>query len=244
MSLELDLPRAAYAAVVLFLAYMVRGIAGFGSGLISVPLLALFFPVQIVVPLVVFLDYVGSASQGIRNRKLIAWLEQLPLVPFTLIGVAIGLTLLKSMTSTSLAQALGGFIMVYAVYQLLPLPELKGPKIFAAPCGLLGGIVGTLFGTGGAFYVIYFGLRALEKSVFRATFASNFLIDGAIRLAAYASFGFFHQEVMLAMLAALPIIGGALWLGGRVHSDMSQQSYVRLISVLLLASGAALLLKD
>lgn len=58
----------AYAAVVLFLAYLVRGIAGFGSGLIAVPLLVQVFPLQEVVPLVVFLDYVGSASQGLKKR--------------------------------------------------------------------------------------------------------------------------------------------------------------------------------
>jgi len=44
---------------VLFFAYLVRGVAGFGSALIAVPLLALTLPLTIVVPLVVFLDYLG-----------------------------------------------------------------------------------------------------------------------------------------------------------------------------------------
>ena len=70
---------AGSAAAVLFIAYLVRGIAGFGSGLIAVPLLALLFPIQAVVPVVVLLDYLGSASQGLSNRRLIAWREQLPL---------------------------------------------------------------------------------------------------------------------------------------------------------------------
>ena len=73
--MDFELFTSVYAGAVLFLAYFVRGIAGFGSGLIAVPLLAFMFPVQIVVPLVVFLDYVGSASQGIRNRDQIAWRE-------------------------------------------------------------------------------------------------------------------------------------------------------------------------
>ena len=34
---------AAFAALILFVAYTVRGIAGFGSGLIAIPLLALSF---------------------------------------------------------------------------------------------------------------------------------------------------------------------------------------------------------
>lgn len=48
----------------IFLAYLVRGLAGFGSGLFAVPLLALQFPIKLVVPVVVLLDYLGSIGQG------------------------------------------------------------------------------------------------------------------------------------------------------------------------------------
>ena len=68
----MTLETAAYSAAVLFLAYLVRGIAGFGSGLIAVPLLTLFSPVTAVVPVVVSLDYIGSASQSVRNLHDIA----------------------------------------------------------------------------------------------------------------------------------------------------------------------------
>lgn len=241
--MEIDLAAAAYAAAVLFVAYVVRGIAGFGSGLIAVPLLALQFPIKAVVPIVVLLDYLGSAGQGVRNRQIIAWHEQWPLIPFTLLGVGIGLTLLHEMTSATLATALGAFIIVYAIYQVLPLPDLSGPRLLAAPSGLLGGLVGTLFGTGGPFYIIYFSLRRLEKSVQRATFAINFLIDGGIRLIAYATFGFFNPDVLLAAGAALPVAGVALWLGGRIHLSIARETYARMISALLLVSGIGLLMK-
>jgi uncharacterized membrane protein YfcA len=111
------------------------------------------------------------------------------------------------------------------------------------PCGFLGGLVGTLFGTGGPFYIIYFGLRRLEKSVQRATFAVNFLIDGGIRLVAYSSFGFFNPDVLLAILGALPVAGTALWIGGRIHVAIARETYARLISLLLLVSGIGLLMK-
>ena len=236
----MDLTLMLYAAGVLFVAYLVRGVAGFGSGLISVPLLALSFPVTVVVPLVVFLDYIGSASQGLNNWKNIDWREQLPLIPFTLFGVGVGLFLLKAMSAPVIAKTLGVFVIIYAVYQLLPLPVLQGPRFLVAPFGFLGGFVGTLFGTGGPFYVIYFGLRQMERSIFRATFAVNFLIDGAIRLVAYASVGFFHTQVLLSLLAALPIVGTALFLGGRLQTGFSQNVFKQCISVLLLVSGIVL----
>ena len=233
----------AYSAVVLFLAYLVRGIAGFGSGLIAVPLLTLVAPVPMVVPLVVSLDYIGSASQGLKNRHCIAWKEQLALIPFMLVGIGVGLLVLRAIPTAVLGKVLGGFVLVYAVYQLLPLPALGDSRFFAVVCGCLGGLVGTLFGTGGPFYVMYLKLKDLDKSVFRATFATNFLIDGAIRLASYALIGLWRWQLLAYLLAALPIVGAGLYLGGRIQTRFSQQAFVRFISLLLLGSGVVLLLK-
>jgi uncharacterized protein len=232
-----------YSAVVLFLAYLVRGIAGFGSGLIAVPLLTLVAPVPMVVPLVVSLDYIGSAGQGLKNWHHIAWKEQLALIPFMLVGIGGGLLVLHAISTAVLGKVLGGFVLVYAIYQLLPLPALGGSRRFAVVCGCLGGLVGTLFGTGGPFYVMYLKLRDLDKSVFRTTFATNFLIDGAIRLVSYALIGLWGWQLLVYLLVALPIVGAGLYLGGRLHTGLSQQAFVRFVSLLLLGSGAVLLLK-
>jgi uncharacterized membrane protein YfcA len=85
-----DATTSSYFVVVLFAAYLVRGMAGFGSGLIAVPLLSFVSPLPLVVPIVVLLDYLGSASQSLRNIERIAWCEQLVLVPFMLVGTLFG----------------------------------------------------------------------------------------------------------------------------------------------------------
>lgn len=234
---------ALYAGVVLFLAYLVRGIAGFGSGLIAVPLLTLIAPVPTVVPLVVSLDYLGSASQGLKHRDQVAWKEQIALIPFMLVGIGAGLLVLHAIPTAVLGKALGGFVVLYALYQLLPLPALRHSRVFAMVCGCLGGLVGTLFGTGGPFYVMYLKLRDLDKHVFRATFAINFLIDGTIRLVSYALVGLLRGQLLLYLLAAVPIVVVGLYLGGRMHARCSQQTFVHVISLLLLGSGIALLCK-
>jgi uncharacterized membrane protein YfcA len=237
-----SLETAVYSGLVVFLAYWVRGMAGFGSGLIAVPLLTLMWPVTLVVPVVVALDYLGSASQGIGNVDQVAWPEQLVLIPFMVVGVAAGLWLLYAVSTALLAKVLGGFVIAYAIYQMLPLPELHGSRAAATYCGFLGGLVGTLFGTGGPFYVIYLNLRGLERSVFRATFAMNFLIDGGVRLAAFIAAGLYHQTLGY-LLAAVPIAGAGLYVGGRIQTGLSQRAFQLVIRVLLLTSGLALLLK-
>jgi uncharacterized membrane protein YfcA len=234
---------ALYSTLVIFAAYLIRGIAGFGSGLIAVPLLSLAAPVPLVVPLVVTLDYIGSASQGIKNVGQVAWREQLFLIPFMVIGVAVGLFLLRTIPPVILARSLGVFVLAFAIYQWLPGRSLRGSRALAGLSGVLGGLVGTLFGTGGPFYVIYLRLRELDMSVFRATFATNFLIDGGIRLVAYVLMGLYGPSTLTAVALALPVAAVALFVGGRIHTGLSQTTFMRLISGLLLASGVALLIR-
>lgn len=104
-------------------------------------------------------------------------------------------------------------------------------------------MIGTLFGTGGPFYVTYFKARGLDKAAFRATFATIFLLDGAGRLLGYATSGYFTLKFLTLLGAALPIAGVFLYIGGRLHTQLTQTDFERAISVLLIVSGTVLLIK-
>lgn len=244
MSLDFGQTQLIAAAMVLAVAYFVRGVAGFGSGLIAVPTLALMLPLQTVVPLVVLLDYVASASQGATNRQDIRWREILPLIPFSLIGVLVALFVLKRSDAELLIHGLGAFVIVFALYTLSGYaPKREHSRGWAVVAGTSGGMIGTLFGTGGPFYVTYFKARGLDKAAFRATFATIFLLDGAGRLFGYVGTGLFTLDFLTLAAAALPIMAVFLYLGGHVHTKLSQQAFQRAISALLIVSGVMLLLK-
>ena len=228
--------------VVIFVAYLVRGITGFGSGLIAIPLLALIYPLQTVVPLIVLLDLIGSGAQAISSRKHADWRILLPLLPATLVGIALALYFFQHIDTSTLSLSLGVFVMVFAVYQLLPTPDLEGSSIMAAPLGLLGGLMGFLFGTGGPFYVVYFDLLKLEKKSFRANYSFYFLLDGLFRMVVYIlGLSLLKAEwIGLLLLASVPFVAG-LYTGRRVHHEIEPIVFKRLISLVLLASGTALI---
>ena len=71
----------AATAAILLAAYFIRGITGFGSGLISVPLLALFLPLTFVVPVILLLDFTASLVIGGFSRQHVRWRELLILIP-------------------------------------------------------------------------------------------------------------------------------------------------------------------
>ena len=231
------------AAPVVLVAYLVRGICGFGSGLIAIPVLSLILPLQVAVPLVVMLDYLASAGQGLSQRQSIRWGEIGRLILPALIGVSAGLLIFHKVDAELLTRILGGFVFLYALYALWgpQMPPVSG--WWAVPAAVSGGAVGTLFGTGGPFYVSYLKARQLDKSAFRATFACIFLLDGAARVTGYVGTAVVDIELLLLLALSLPLMILGMFLGGKIHTGLSPEVFTRGISLLLLASGATLILR-
>jgi uncharacterized membrane protein YfcA len=236
---------AGYAAGVLLLAYFIRGISGFGSGLIAVPLLALMFPLTAVVPFVLLLDFTASLLLGGLNLGKVRWDEVRPLIPLGAAGVALGTTLLISLPKAPLLLGLGALVLVFALRSLLNLHgEKPVSRWWAVPASLTGGTVGGLFGTGGPPYVIYLGHRLRDKGELRATLSGVFFLEGLFRIGSFASAGLLLQPVIWrAYLAGLPLALLALYGGNHVHYGMNPGQMARLVGALLLLAGMSLMVK-
>lgn len=238
-----DTPLVLVAAVVA-LAYFVRGVSGFGSGLIAIPLLALSMPLQVAVPIIAVLDNLAAAKHGMQHRAQIVWSDLLPLLPITLLSVVAGLYLLQRIDTEMLQQGMGGFLLLYALYKLSGfLPRRKHSLKFALPFGAAGGMVSALLGTGGPFYVIYLQMRNQTKLAFRATAAMVFLIDGAIRVGGYLLSGLLSSTVLFTVLLVIPVMYLSMRIGSRLHHRLSQQGVERVVSLLIMGSGALLLFR-
>ena len=239
-------PDILYATGVLLLAYFVRGISGFGSGLLAVPLLALRFPLPEVVPFMLIMDFSASALVGGVTFKHVAWSEIRRLLPLSLIGVVVGTSLLVSLPPSILLTLLGIFVLAFALRSLLVHPGKFQPvsTAWAYPAALTGGAVGGLFGTGGPPYVIYLSHRIEDKSTLRATLSGLFFLEGLIRIATFLIVGLLHgSAVWLNGLMAAPIVFAALYAGSHVHARLSNTQMTTLIGLLLLVSSASLLIK-
>jgi uncharacterized membrane protein YfcA len=226
-------------------AYFVRGITGFGSGLIAVPLLALSHPLTFTVPLVMALDFTASFVLGGASRKNADWGEIKVLLPFGLIGAAIGAFALLKLPSGPVLCTLGAFTMFFGFRNIFGVSsEQRISRSWAIPTGIIGGGAGALFGTSGPPYVIYLTHRLKDKSAVRATFSWLFVIDGGFRLGLFLFAGlFFDTKLQLAYLLSLVPMMMGLYAGNKVHLDITSEAMLKVVGALLVISGAMLFVK-
>lgn len=233
-----------FSIIIIFVAYTVKGLSGFGSGLIAIPLLAFIFPLTFIVPVLGLLSYSGTIMQSFHLRKQVVWSDLWPVIPFSMLGVVIAVWLLVNVDANYLVLALGVFVLSYSIYSLLPLPVHAGGRRWAIAAGFGGGMVGALFGTGGPFYVVYLKIRQLDKNQFRATIAMIFLIDGGARMASYAAHGLYTAQVLWLVLTMFPVLFAGMYVGHHLHIKMEQQRFNQVISILLIVSGIVLIVKS
>ena len=241
--LELNIIEIAFAIVIIFFAHVIKGLSGFGSGLIAIPLLALFLPVIFIVPVLGLLSYSGTILQSFTLRKHIEWRVILPLIPFSLLGITAAVWVLSNVDADTLVLCLGIFVFLYAIYSLLPIPDIKENPYWTVLAGAFGGLVGALFGTGGPFYVIYLKTRGLNKTQFRASIASIFLIDGGARIVGYASTGLYTPQVLSLVAMLFPVLLIGMYTGHHLHIKINQKQFNLVISIMLLFSGLLLIYK-
>jgi uncharacterized membrane protein YfcA len=230
-------------------AFAVRGGTGFGGGAIAVPMLALVFPLQVTVPVVTVLNMLSSIGHGIADWRHIMWQAIWRVMPGSLIGVLVGLYMLGLFDPQPLGRALGVFVMLYALYVLLLAGhQVNVPKRWLPLVTVLtstsAGFVGALFGgAAGPLYVIYLNALQLGRDAFRVTITSIMLCQGVTRLIGYAVMGLYDRRVLLLLAAALPMMLIGSWLGARLIRRFDPAWFNRAVGIVLLASGAALLIK-
>ena len=233
------------APLVIVLGYTVFGLSGFGSTVISVPILAHFLPVSYLVPLMVLLDLASATFLGTTGREHVARAEVKRIVPLMFVGFVVGVTALVKVPDEYLRPALGVFTMAIGLNSIVN-PRLRGliSPWWCVPAGIAGGAVATVFGAGGPIYATYLSGRLQDKTQIRATMGALISISAFTRAIVYAVAGLlFHWAIFLGGLVLAPFVLAGLRLGNRIHLNLTQEQLRRAVGGIVLATGASLLLR-
>lgn len=232
------------APLIVFVAYVVFGISGFGSTLIAVPLLAHILPLKFVVPFFVILDCIGALNMGLRLRAEVMRAELLLLLPFMALGVIAGVYLLVQVSPELLLGGLGLFVLFFGVSYVVKRGRgFPLPRWAAAPIGSFGGATSAVFGIGGPIYVFFLSGRGGGPDQIRATMPMIFMFTTVARILLFIVAGLYSPATLLAALALLPVMALGVWTGHHLHLNLSRDTVIRVMGGLLVFSGISLLLR-
>ena len=235
---------AALAGIAL-LGALVFGITGFGAALITIPLATHLVPLPFALALFAVSDLAMALSVGLENPRNAVRAEWTRLVPMILAGTALGVTLLVNLPRQAGMLLLGIFVLSFALYSLVKRDASRTvSSAWAWLAGLAGGITSTVFGAGGPPYAIYLSQRGLSKEQFRATMGCATMTSIGLRVAAFLFTGLLlERQVWIAAAAVVPAALAGIAVSRIAFRRISREALLRAVSLMLLASGGALVLR-
>lgn len=242
-----------FAALIIFTAHGVKGVTGFGSALIAVPLLAMLWGPAEAILVNAACDVCSGGFLAFRERKTIRWLLPLAMVPALLAGQYMGTELLMWLPEQAVRWTLavvvilfGGSMIVRPVRpgqgELTGLPDAKAGLIAqGSAAALAGGLMAGLTGAGGP-PIVLFMKHHFHKSFFRVQLIGVFML-GAICLGSLLLLKGAADPLALKRVPVLvpALVIGAL-LGGKLAPRLPPALFGRVVGVLLVGAGVAMVL--
>ena len=226
-----------------FLGALIYGLTGFGSALITIPLATHFVPLPFALAVFVLQDFSSAVRVATENPRNAIKAEVARIVPPMIVGTVVGATLLANLPRRANMLALGAFVVLYGAWSLARrgVPAKVGTR-WAYLAGFCGGLFGMVFGAGGPPQAIYLSHRDLTKEHFRATMSLASVFSLGVRAIGLAIMGLLLRvDVWLTAALVVPTALLAVALATRVFRRASRELVLRLVALLLLATGVSLI---
>jgi uncharacterized protein len=226
-----------------FVGGFASGLAGFAMGfIVSGIWLHIITPIQTTTLVVGY----GLCTQGYgvwKLRHALRWRMIAPFIVGGTLGVPIGTLLLTYFDPGWLRAGVGVLLVVYGIYGLVQPVFRPVPAGVAADgtVGFFNGVLCGMTGLPGFIITIWCQLRGWSKDVQRAVFQPVMLAAMAVTAIALGVSGAVTVEIAKLYVLGLPAMLGGLWLGFRLYGKLDDAAFRKVILVLLLAAGLALI---
>lgn len=220
---------------------VLSAVAGFGGGVLLLPVFTGLFGLRVAVPVLTLTQLSSNAGRVWLNRgdlrwRLVAWFA-LGAVPLAVVG---GLALAHAPLKP-LQRVLGVFLVAVVVWRRLnPHPRKPADPAFAA-VGAASGLGSALLGSVGPLTAPFFLAYGLTRTAYIGTEAASALTMHLAKLAAYGAGDLLSLRVLLYGAALTPATLAGAWVGKKIVGRISDRLFVLLVEVGLVLSGVLFL---
>lgn len=232
--------------LILFCGSMIYALFGFGDALFCMPLLTYFIGIKTATPLMTLNGLTLSALLFFRHRRDIVWPDVQKVLLGSVIGIPLGIAILKFGNELAIRIVLGTVITSVSLYNLFIHKKKETPVRagWGLLFGLFAGILGGAINTGGPPVVIFGTLRGWTPLQFVGNLQGFFLPNDILIIIGQLFTGIMTLQVFYLYLLGLPFVLTALFLGARWRKHIPEGKFNRYVFMLLLGIGILFLLRS
>ena len=224
--------------LIVFLAGFTQGLSGFGSILLSLPLLAIFLDIKTVIPLVALIAFCITIILFIQLWEHLDWKKIYPLFFGALPGIPLGVFFLKKLDKDLIQWILGIILISYSLYGLFFRSTNKQMgEGWGYLFGFFSGCLGGALSAAGPPVIVYISLQTWSKDTIKVTLQGFFLVSGAIVVFFQALSGLTTIVVLRYFLISLPLIFLGTYTGSIFYGKIQEEHYKKVMLILLAFLG-------
>ncbi|MBE5824001.1 MAG: sulfite exporter TauE/SafE family protein [Butyrivibrio sp.] len=228
------------------LAFYVKGLCGFANTLVFTSILTFGTANINISPVELILGYPTNLIISIKERKAITPRIVIPLAIMVIIGSLGGALFLKNADTTLIKIIFGVLVILVGIEMLLrelSQKKAKNSKVLLTIIGILSGFLCGLYGVG-ALLGAYIGRTTDDLKSFKANICTVFIIENTFRIILYLFYGIITMESLKRALILSPFMLIGLVAGMFSAGKISEKIVKRIVIILLIVSGIALILAN
>lgn len=221
---------------------LLSAVAGFGGGVLLLPVFTALFGLRVAVPMLTLTQLSSNGSRVFFNRSALRW----SLIGWFALGavpcaVAGGL-LLAHAPLASLKRLLGVFLIGVVLWRRVQRrPRRPSDPAFAA-VGAVSGLGSALLGSVGPLTAPFFLAVGLTRAAYVGTEAAGALVMHSTKIIVYGAGDLITREVLLYGVVLTPATLLGAWAGKKIVGRISDRVFVLLVEVGLLVAGVLFLI--
>jgi len=221
---------------------IVQAITGFAGAPIAMPPSIALVGAQDAKAAITLIFWIASIVVTVKNFKDIDFKHLGIMLGFMIVGVVAGMWMFSNLPMTYLMLAYGIVVVMIGVKKLFFPSQKPLAKPLRYVALLLSGLMQGMFTSGGPFLALYSTVEIEDKRKFRATVSTVWTVLNVYMVTNMAIKGMYTPySLKLVALSIVPVFA-AIYIGNLLNKKMKQETFIKLVYVLLILSGSLLII--
>ncbi len=227
-----------WAALVTFVAGLMRGFAGFGSAMLMAPVFAVLMGPVHMVPLIAAMEFPMGAMLFVGARRDVEWGFVVPMALIAMVAMPLGVWALLSVDRTILTKVVAGIVLAFVAILAIGW-RYRGPRPMALTLGI-GAASGAMMATssvGGPPILLYMLAAARPAARIRADIIAYFFLTSFVLIVLVMVAAPHAVAAIVDAAILLPVVLLGSWIGSRLAGRAADVHYRWIAYVFLAAAG-------